>query len=458
MKKLRYENVKKRKNLFTLPWQVFRQFLSVLQGKISPLMGEAFWVGFGLGSSVLALLVGTRFLTTLLSTAEYGRMALAISLTTMVVQIGGNPISQTGIRFYTHWREAGKLPLLLKNLGRTLLRQIGIILFVCMAIAISAHYYDKLPSFYCIIIVGLLAISLLLNRVAFGIEDAARERCFRGVIQGSFETGRFLFAIGIIILLTAHTAEAALSGFLIAAVLALACHGIFLKKLLKPVLKSSPVGQRIITSSDASAINHFQMPLFISNACIWLVMMAERWTLQHYGNLVDVGGYAAVYQLAFMPMLLVSTFLVLFLEPIIYQYVGLDGKTDGDSQALRINFYLAVVILFVTMMIFIGFLFFHPFIGSLFLGEQFRSYSWLFPWLFLAGGFFAASQQFLLKLQSELRTGVLAGLWGVVAVTAVTAYFIGAKYWQLKGVLTAVVLVNVMLLMFSIYFSGIRKH
>jgi len=421
-------------------------------------MGEAFWVGFGLGTSVIALLVGTRFLTTLLSTSEYGKLALAISLTTMAVQIGGNPVSQTMIRFYAHWREAGKLSLLVKSLGQTLLRQIGMILFVCMVVAISAHYFDTLPSFYCITIVGLLAVLLLVNRVAFGIEDAARERRFRGVVQGSFEAGRFLFAIGIITLLTIHTAEAALSGFLMAAVLAVVFHGLFLGKILKPVRGASPVDQPTIMPSDASALKHFQMPLYISNACIWLVMMSERWTLQHYGNLVDVGGYAAVYQLAFMPMLLVSTFLVLLLEPIIYQYAGLDGKTAGASQALRINFYLAVVILFVTMIIFIGFLFFHPFIGSLFLGEQFRSYSWLFPWLFLAGGFFAASQQFLIKLQSELRTGALASLWGGVALTAVIAYFFGAKYWQLKGVLTAVVLVNVMLLMFSIYFSGIKKH
>ena len=193
-----------------------------------------------------------------------------------------------------------------------------------------------------------------MNRVAFGIEDAARERRFRGVVQGSFETGRFLFAIGIISVLTIHTAEAALSGFLMAAVLVVVFHGVFIGKLLKPALEVSAIGQPIIMSSDASALNHFQRPLYISNACIWLVMMAERWTLQYYGNLVDVGGYAAVYQLAFIPMIFVSTFLVLLLEPIVYQYVGLDGKTDGASQALRINFYLAVVILLVTMIIFIG--------------------------------------------------------------------------------------------------------
>ena len=419
-------------------------------------MSEAFWVWFGLTSSVVALLVGTRFLTTLLSTGEYGKLALAISLTTLAVQICANPVAQTAIRFYTHWRKVGKLSLLIQSLGRSLVWQIGIIFFICLVIAITALYFDELPSSYFIIVVGFLAVFLVLNRIAFSLEDAARERRFRGIIQGSFETGRFLIAIGLISFLTTYKAEVALIGFLIAAVLAVVCHGCFLRKLLKPAIEAPSNIQITMTPSDDAALKHFQRPLFISNASIWIFMMAERWALHHYGNLEDVGGYTAVYQLAFMPMLLVSNFLVLFSEPIIYQFADLESKTDA-SQALRINFYLAVIILLVTLIIFTGLLFFHPIIGSIFLGEEFRSYSWIFPWLLMAGGFFAAAQQFLLKLRYEFRTGTLAVLWGVVAITAVTAYFIGANYWQLKGIFAAVVLVNVMLLLFSIVFLGIIK-
>ncbi|MEX1298681.1 MAG: hypothetical protein AB1Z81_06715, partial [Desulfotignum sp.] len=70
----------------------------------------------------------------------------------------------------------------------------------------------------------------------------------------------------------------------------------------------------------------------------------------------------------------------------------------------------------------------------------------------LAGGCFAATGQLLLKLNLELRTDLLAVLWGGVAVVAVAGYFIGACFWQLKGILVAIVAVNILLLTFSLVF------
>jgi O-antigen/teichoic acid export membrane protein len=102
----------------------------------------------------------------------------------------------------------------------------------------------------------------------------------------------------------------------------------------------------------------------------------------------------------------------------------------------------------------------HPVVGTLLLGEEFRSYSWLFPWLLLAGGFFAAAQQVLLKLSLDMRTDLLAKLWGVAAVVAVGSYAAGAAGWQLKGLVTAVVTVNMGVLaasLFLVYGTGTHK-
>ncbi|MEX1314380.1 MAG: hypothetical protein AB1Z38_09385 [Desulfotignum sp.] len=203
---------------------------------------------------------------------------------------------------------------------------------------------------------------------------------------------------------------------------------------------------------NVDAMQSFQAPLIISNACIWLVMMAERWALQYFGSPEEVGGYAAVYQLAFVPMLFVSNFMILLIEPIIYQVVSQEGKNTSFDQTRRINNYAVFSILFFSLMLFLVLLFAYPMVGNLLLGAQFRSYSWLFPWLLLAGGCFAATGQLLLKLNLELRTDLLAVLWGGVAVVAVAGYFIGACFWQLKGILVAIVAVNILLLTFSLVF------
>ncbi|MCA1786475.1 MAG: hypothetical protein LC657_10910, partial [Desulfobacteraceae bacterium] len=83
--------------------------------------------------------------------------------------------------------------------------------------------------------------------------------------------------------------------------------------------------------------------------------------------------------------------------------------------------------------------------------------SWMFPWLFLAGGCFAAARQLLLQFSYDMRTDLLAKIWGVVAAAAVTAYAVGAFYWQVKGILVAVVGVNMALLVFSAVLVNKRR-
>jgi hypothetical protein len=117
---------------------------------------------------------------------------------------------------------------------------------------------------------------------------------------------------------------------------------------------------------------------------------------------------------------------------------------------MRINYYAAVSIAIFSIIGGSVFFFGHPLLGRIFLGADFRAYSWLFPWLILAGGSFAASQQLLLKLSCDMRTGLLAKVWGGTALVALTAYTVGAMFWQMKGVLAAVVGVNLCLLLFSL--------
>jgi O-antigen/teichoic acid export membrane protein len=432
--------------------------------------GEAFWVGFGLITSVLALFAGTRFLTRLMSTDEYGKLALAISLSTLAVLIFGDPIGKTAVRFYSLWCRAGKPYGFMQTLVKSLVRAMGGIGLCCIIIIISGYYITAVPGSYFVLVTGFFAIALVFNRVAMGLEDAARKRRFRGILQGSFEIMRFVFAIGFIIIFALPVAETVLSGFVLAGILAVTAHGIFLYLLFRtdPAEKKGHAHtgfQMDVSRMDNACMRSFQSPLIISSACIWLVMMAERWVLKYYGGPGDVGGYAAVYQLAFIPMLLVSNFLILLIEPVLYQVVELDGKTASAEQTQRINNYAVFGILSFSFLLFLGLLFSYPMVGSLLLGVEFRSYSWMFPWLLLAGGCFAAARQLLLKLSYDMRTDLLAAIWAGVAVVAVAAYVTGALYWQLKGILVAIVAVNMALVVFSLVFVNkgrvsamIKKH
>ncbi|MDZ7664910.1 MAG: hypothetical protein U5K27_06195 [Desulfotignum sp.] len=418
--------------------------------------GEAFWVGFGIITGVLALVVGTRFLTHLLPPDEYGKLALAISLTTLAVMIFGDPVGKTAVRFYSLWYTAGKPSGFLQNLGKSLVLSMGGIGLCGIIAMVCSHYFQAVTGMYLILATGIFACILVFNRVAVALEDAARERRFRGLLQGGFEILRFGSAVGLIIVFTLPAAETVLTGFVLAGILVVMVHGIFLYRLFH--------GDRAETNNpahpdgemDIARMRSFQSPLVVSSICVWLVMMAERWTLQYFGSQQDVGGYAAVYQLAFVPMLLVSNFMVLLIEPVLYQVVEPGGKTVSSDQKQRINNFAVLGVIIFSAFLFVLLFFTYPAAGNLLLGVEFRGYSWMFPWLFLAGGCFAAARQLLLKFSYDMRTDLLAKIWGVFAAAAVVAYATGAFYWQAKGILAAVVGVNVALLVFSLVFVNIR--
>lgn len=419
---------------------------------------EAFWVATGLGVSVLSMLVGTRVLTTLLTTEEYGRLALSLSLATLAVQVGVAPIALTTIRFYVHWREAGRLKMLILHMGAYLSISVVLVLIVYAVLAVFSKWVIALPGIGIILLTGLFSTLLMLNRVALGLEDAARERRRRALLQSFFEVTRFSFAVGLILMLRRETAEVVLGGFLIAALLVVTVQFFTLYRRYKTEWQKGNDNKWTYNEAPVAGLSRFLLPLFLSYACIWIVMMAERWALHYFGSVADVGGYTAVYQLAYMPMMLVSNFLLLLTTPIIYQYISVEKNIANTEQALKANRHLAFVIVGCAFSGFVVLEFFHPFFGRLLLGPDFRSYSWIFPWLFLAGGCFAASQQLLLKLSCELRTLPLAFLWSAIAAIAATSYVISTRTWQLGGLVVSVVAINMLLLLFSVLISFMAQE
>jgi len=427
-------------------------------GNIKFLGREAFWVATGLGVNVLLVLVGTRVLTTLMTTEEYGRLALSLSFTTLAVQVGVTPISLTTLRFYAHWQQAGRLKMLFSHMGAYLSFSLLLVLIASAMFAVVSKWVIALPGIEIILLTGIFSMLLMLYTVALGLENAARETRRRALLQIRFEFARFSLAVCLIWMLHKETAEVVLGGFLIAALLVVAPHFFSLYRRYKTAWQKVNDSKMIDNKVPIGTLSRFLLPLFLSYACIWIVMTTERWALQYYGSVADVGGYAAVYQLAYIPMILIGNFLLLLTAPIIYQYIGANKNFVDVKQSLKVNRHLAFVIVGITFCGFIVLEIFHPYFGKLLLGPNFRAYSWIFPWLLLAGGCFAASQQLLLKLSCEMRTLSHAFLWGAIAIVAVISYIISARIWQLTGLVVSVVAINILLLLFAVLISFMGKE
>ena len=76
---------------------------------------EGFWIVLGQAIAVLGSLVGVRVLTGLLTSAEYGELALGMTLAILVGQTLFGPLGQGATRFYAPTVEKRALNVFFNN-------------------------------------------------------------------------------------------------------------------------------------------------------------------------------------------------------------------------------------------------------------------------------------------------------------------------------------------------------
>jgi O-antigen/teichoic acid export membrane protein len=90
---------------------------------------------------------------------------------------------------------------------------------------------------------------------------------------------------------------------------------------------------------------------------------------------------------------------------------------------------------------------FHEWIFHLLVADQYRTVSYLLPWLILAGGLFAAGQMLSLKLMSDLNTQALIVPKITTSLLGAALSFTGAYFSGLTGVVAAAVAFSVLQLL-----------
>ena len=97
--------------------------------------------------------------------------------------------------------------------------------------------------------------------------------------------------------------------------------------------------------------------------------------------------------------------------------------------------------------------FFHDSIFRLMVAVQYRSVSYLLPWMILAGGLFSAGQVLGLKLMSDMKTHALIWPKIVTSLVGVLLSFVGAYIAGLTGVVYGAVTFSVLQLVWMGWLS-----
>lgn len=288
--------------------------------KFAGIKREFAWVAFG---QILAFLGGIlilKVLTGLMQPADYGSLALGLTIAGFINIFVYGPLSQSTLRYYSIFDEKGMLWQYHKIIIK--LHRFALMLMLAL-IAVGSWLVAKLASIDWVI----LFVAAIIFGIAGGwsanflnVFTAMRQRSVVAIHQG---LDPFLRLIGaaVFMVLLGRVGFAALVGFAIGSgIIFLSQLVIYRKRLKKGKQQEAPIEE----------LRHAEVADFVRYAASFSLLAipavvsayADRWVIQGAMGVSEVGVYAAIYQIANAPIAFAVGIINQLLVPVIYKRAG----------------------------------------------------------------------------------------------------------------------------------------
>jgi O-antigen/teichoic acid export membrane protein len=423
----------------------FFNYLTANRTRIQRLSKEGGWIVLGQVAVVIGSLVLVRVLTEMLSPAQYGELALALTIAMLVQQVVMGGLSGGIGRHYAIAIEekdlGGYLKASKKLLALATLACLFFLISLEMGLGIKGYSQWQGLAAAAFVFSVLSGYNSALNNV----QNAARQRAIVAVHNGLNAWLKITFAVAVMLWM-GYSGTSVLLGYAIASVAVIGSQWIFLRRLITPQLSVSdkyiPWTRRIWS---------YSWPFSAWGIFTWLQLSSDRWALQAFATTDDVGQYAVLFQLGYTPISLVTGMAMTFLAPILYQRIGDATDQDRNKSVGILCGRITLMILFVVILSFLVANVFHVQLFRLLVADEYRSISYLFPWIVLAGGIFATGQTIALKLMAEMKSLKLAPAKIVTAILGVALNIAGASIAGINGVVFALVVFSMIYFFWMAY-------
>ncbi len=297
------------------------------------------------------------------------------------------------------------------------------------ALTLLILFFLKKHLFFFGMVAILLAIFTGVNSIFDGIQNAARQRMIVVFHQLSLNILKVVFAVLFILIFSAK-AFYAIFGYLLASILVVFSQKYYLRKLF--VTNECNV---IIDRKSVSKIKNYAHPFMYWGIFSFLHLVSDKWAIQIFDNLKNVGNYAVLYQLGYSPIILLTTILMKLISPIFYEKAGDATNFERMNIIKKYNTILLSICLFITFLAF-GFTFFlHETIFKLLVSNDYSSCSYLLPLVVLSAGLFATGQVATIYQLSSNNTNHLIKLKIFTSLFGLFLNITGAYYFGIEGVI-----------------------
>ena len=417
------------------------------KSKYKRLTKEGFWIVVGQIAMVAGSLALLRTLTVYMLPDQYGQLALGLSIAGLVNQFVMGGITAAIGRFYSIAIEkndlSGYLSASLRIMGYAtcVVLIISLILVVCL---LGLGYSQWLSLALAAIVFSLLSGY---NSSLSAIQNAARQRAIVAFHAGMDAWLKILLAVGMLIYFGTSSALVVIS---------YACSSLITTVSQLFFLRSTILKQQIHRENRQQWLPQiwvYSLPFTTWGAFTWMQQISDRWALQVFATTNDVGHYAVLFQLGFIPISLITGMAVSFLAPVLYERSGDAEDLIRNSHVHQLSWKITNLSLILTLVGFVITLVLHEWIFCLLVAPEYWLSSYLLPWVVLAGGCFAAAQMLALKLMSEMKPSAMQVAKIVSALIGTMLNIVGAAIAGIQGVVGALVIFSCIYLVWMMFLA-----
>jgi O-antigen/teichoic acid export membrane protein len=366
---------------------------------------EAIWVGIGQASAAAGSLIGLRVLTEALGPTQFGELALGLTVVSLIgLVIFAGPGLAT-MRFFASALDSKQFNSFIYASWRVLLRRVWLMMALA-GFALLAMWVTEHTQWIGLIIATLvMALATAFTTILDGIQNAARQRVVVALHSGMGQWFRFLIALSLFPFL-GRNSSTAMWGYAMAAMLVLSSQFFFFMRYRRRYMPAQFAMTEDNLTQWTRKLGDYAFPVGLFGIFAWLQLSSERWALQAFTGTASVGLYAALSQVGYGPMVLLSNISTQLMGPILFNRAGDGSDRKRLAYSHRLNLQLIGVFFLFTIMAVLLALRFHEVIFSLFVAPEFREVSYLMATLVLSGGLFNCGQMasFLLLSGTETRS------------------------------------------------------
>lgn len=359
------------------------------------LLPEFFWVFVEKFGVSIAGILGIKLLTNVLGPEEFGRLALANTITMLIAINIFGPLGNGCIRFWSVSQDRKELDVFYYLLNQ-FIKSVSLGAFfvvIMLSVGLGAiRGFDWSLLVLLAVIVGTISG---VARLRTGILTAMRKRRYVAILSTLNVFSRPVIATLLVVLISAK-ASVALFGYCVAVFIVFF---ITERKYFKVISKNHRSLFEKDICLEPDGLKHlrkelliYSWPFIIWGIFGWVYAVCDRWVMQSLYGAEIVGLYAVVAQLAVSAMTFISSFWGTFFAPIAFQKAGDLKNKKSRIDANKILGVMTGTYVLVAATVVLGFAIFHKPLILLISNKVFLKFSWMLPQLAIAWALFHLGQ------------------------------------------------------------------